>query len=538
MKQIKRSTRKKDAILAARIAKVAVYCWKKYKVTGKLLSGNVALPLCLLFLLAVPLLAQPPGITIQQVNSDPTGQACNSTRIALETPQGKLYTCQSGHMALASGGGTAVCVVSGGQTTGYVLTATNGSNGCSWQPGSGGGGSVAYISTVPSLLTLSVTAATHGQGVNPLAAYFDASTPAHNNQVDYSVSTTGTLGTVAFNWYPAASGYIEIWSGGSSGGTPLAIGSPVSGASGPSLPSIDAANTLQQNTALHYGPDGSLLPATAANTLTPKSTVGLNQGQGPKINNDAPEWMAVGQDGFLRFVTSSVSAPTTVTYWQCTDAPCSNPNIQILSNIAGSGGILPAVLRVGSDGHVRIAFITTDSTNTFEIVKFVNCTAGGSTDCAGATPVPVFTSTNRNGYALAMSLQANNNAYLVWENYDDTPTAGTIQLRQCTNAACSTSNSGTIVPSTTVTSGGQFEMIALQTGSDGFLRVAYNSYLDGYIHYVKCNNATCTSPTDTQVENLSENGFYLDLQLNGSDLGRILYQTGNTTGAGFHYGDI
>ena len=60
------------------------------------------------------------------------------------------------------------------------------------------------------------------------------------------------------------------------------------------------------------------------------------------------------------------------------------------------------------------------------------------------------------------------------------------------------------------------------------MRAAYNSYLDGNIHYVKMGSVT-GSPTDTVVDMLSGVGYYLDLALTGTDSGQIVYGAVNVS---------
>ena len=72
--------------------------------------------LILLTILCGALWAQNP-VQIIPTTTDPTGQTCANTRMNEKTPDGKVYTCQNGHMAQITAGGT---------TTGTVtsLTAT------------------------------------------------------------------------------------------------------------------------------------------------------------------------------------------------------------------------------------------------------------------------------------------------------------------------------------------------------------------------------------------------------------------------------
>lgn len=70
----------------------------------KSILTSIAMMGALAFSIWGPLDAQNPG-QIRYINYDPTGSACASTAIALRTPNGTLYTCQSGVYAVATGGG-------------------------------------------------------------------------------------------------------------------------------------------------------------------------------------------------------------------------------------------------------------------------------------------------------------------------------------------------------------------------------------------------------------------------------------------------
>src|SRR5689334_74105 len=65
-----------------------------------------------LLLFAGAMWAQNP-VQIQPTTTDPTGQPCAPTRMNEKTPDGKVYTCQNGHMAqITAGGGTTGTVTS------------------------------------------------------------------------------------------------------------------------------------------------------------------------------------------------------------------------------------------------------------------------------------------------------------------------------------------------------------------------------------------------------------------------------------------
>ncbi len=83
--------------------------------------------LLLLFALAVSVTAQVSAPQIQYVTTNPTGNACGATNIALRTPNGLLYTCQSGTYALAFSGSGTGCTTAG--AAGEILV-DDGAGGC------------------------------------------------------------------------------------------------------------------------------------------------------------------------------------------------------------------------------------------------------------------------------------------------------------------------------------------------------------------------------------------------------------------------
>lgn len=101
--------------------------------------------------------------------------------------------------------------ISGTPSTGYVPTATS-STAATWQPPTGGGTAVApYSTTVTSQTSVSITAATHGQGTLAVAYCYDNSTPRVAVACAYTRNTSGDL---VFTFSPAFTGQIEIGSGG------------------------------------------------------------------------------------------------------------------------------------------------------------------------------------------------------------------------------------------------------------------------------------------------------------------------------------
>jgi hypothetical protein len=84
--------------------------------------------------------------------------------------------------------------------------------------GGGGGGSAPYTQAVVAQSSVSITAATHGEGTLALAACFSSASPTVAVACAYTRDVSGNL---AFTFSPAFTGTIEVYSGsGGGGGTP------------------------------------------------------------------------------------------------------------------------------------------------------------------------------------------------------------------------------------------------------------------------------------------------------------------------------
>lgn len=108
-------------------------------------------------------------------------------------------------------------------------------------PNAGGGSSYStgYNASVSAQTTLTVTAATHGQGVAPIAACFDNATPAVATACAY---TRSSAGEIVFTWSPAFTGTVSIWAGGGTSGISGASSLTTAGA----IPYVASAGVLTQ----------------------------------------------------------------------------------------------------------------------------------------------------------------------------------------------------------------------------------------------------------------------------------------------------
>lgn len=170
-----------------------------------------------------------------------TGKLLKDSTLCQDTSKngGVSFTgSTSGELGLtvANVAGTAVTVVlptdTSTATTGYVL-ALGGTTTCptalptgfpstcrssSWAAGAGGGTAVApYSTTVTAQTSVSISAATHGQGTLAVPTCFDNSTPRVAIGCTFTRNTSGDL---AFTFSPAFTGLIQVGSGGGISITP------------------------------------------------------------------------------------------------------------------------------------------------------------------------------------------------------------------------------------------------------------------------------------------------------------------------------
>lgn len=99
---------------------------------------------------------------------------------------------------------------------------------------SGGGGSPLYTAPFTAASTLTVTAATHGQGTKPFSGgCYDNSVPANSIPLTSGLPTVAANGDIVFTWTGSKTGYCLI---GGSGATSLAVGPDLCGSyPGPTL---------------------------------------------------------------------------------------------------------------------------------------------------------------------------------------------------------------------------------------------------------------------------------------------------------------
>ncbi|MHA2065288.1 MAG: DUF2341 domain-containing protein, partial [Candidatus Thorarchaeota archaeon] len=175
-------------------------------------------------------------------------------------------------------------------------------------------------------------------------------------------------------------------------------------------------------------------------------------------------------------------------------------------------------IAIASDGYPRIAYFDEGNDN----LLFIQCTA---VDCSTKNTTTV-DSGGDVGRKAVMVLGSDQFARIAY--YD--ATNGYVKFVQCTNADCSTKNTNNVEDvGTSWDTGNWRESIGISLGTDGFARLAYrdtNSSLS--LHYAVCNDAACSSPTTSTVDDPSQKtGAYASLALDGSDNAYITYHQGS-----------
>ena len=273
-------------------------------------------------------------------------------------------------------GGQGTCVVSGNQTTGYVLTATNSTNGCSWQTV---GGSSVSANTVANAVFISDTG-TANAVIGTTVTAFPASYAAGQGVWFIAHATNTGATTININ----SIGNVNLTKGNATGGAvALAAGNKVSGVAylaiydgtefqvhGYTLLAADIP-TLNQNTS------GNAATATACGTVANGNLVQAGAGNACEDSGLAGNTM-VTLAGTQTLTNKTLTSPTMTA--PVIGTPASG-NASNLSN-------LPITLTTtGSSG----ASTWTQSTNTLNIPQY---TGGGSALTVGTTTI----SSGTNGF--------------------------------------------------------------------------------------------------------------------------------------------
>ncbi len=201
----------------------------------------------------------------------------------------------------------------------------------------------------------------------------------------------------------------------------------------------------------------------------------------------------------------------------CQDADCGTRTISDLDTVSGSAGYYGSVIKIGPDGLPRIAYVDTGY-----IINYIKCT---SLDCTGDTPVLLDTPDGvqvPDYIGLDMALGSDGMARIVYLDNNN----HYLQLARCTTTNCSSATT------TAVNTKGSYYLtyygLHILLASDDTPRIAFADDDNGYLWYIKCNDANCTSPTTTKLANENEDmngGFGMVLMSDGT--ARLTYEDYN-----------
>ena len=139
------------------------------------------------------------GFTVTQ--SDPTGNPCGSNSVALQTPAGKIYPCQNGAYAAASGGSAGPTGATGqqGPTGPQGVTGLTGATGGAGPAGATGAtGAIGATGTTNALALVNVASHTVAQADNQ-TTYNVTGTTATTLVLPANASITGPFAAVFKN---------------------------------------------------------------------------------------------------------------------------------------------------------------------------------------------------------------------------------------------------------------------------------------------------------------------------------------------------
>ncbi len=141
----------------------------------------------------------------------------------------------------------------------------------------------------------------------------------------------------------------------------------------------------------------------------------------------------IASDGFPRIVYAKSN--DTIELLRCTDADCTSPVATTLINDPGnSPGYYGSIVRMGSDGFPRVAFVSSNSDYdlSYLVCSDADCTSPTRTDLTPTDGSPFM------GYGFG--LRSGNLGSIMYENSDD----NSVHVINCTNNTCSTFSDLTI----------------------------------------------------------------------------------------------
>ncbi len=232
--------------------------------------------------------------------------------------------------------------------------------------------------------------------------------------------------------------------------------------------------------------------------------------------------LVIGADGYARIVYPQ--GGDTVEYARCTDDDCTTPVITSVVNDPGNDpGYVGVVVRMGSDGFARIAYLSYDKT-----LHYLTCSDG---DCTMPSDATVTTdASNETSNGIGLTIRTGDLASIAYSGDADQY----LHLINCTDATCSTSHNLIIDARYNNGDGyATYNGISLVADSNNFLRMLYSDDYPSetglrYTHLTSLNPITTPSITTGFITNITANSATLNTTLTSDG--------GETPTVSFHWG--
>ncbi|MEI8344228.1 MAG: carboxypeptidase regulatory-like domain-containing protein [Candidatus Moraniibacteriota bacterium] len=231
--------------------------------------------------------------------------------------------------------------------------------------------------------------------------------------------------------------------------------------------------------------------------------------------------LAMGTDGFARIIYPQTT--DTVEYARCTNADCTTNVITTIVNDPGNyPGNYGVVLRMGSDGFARVAYLNQDYSLHYGVCSNANCTVLNSVSAA----TDVYGSINGFG----MVIRSGNLASIAYSSNSN----GFIHLVNCVNSTCSTSED--IVVDNSYSEGDFSKGISLVLDSSNFARMFYVDYAmvgAQYTYFTSLNPVTIPSIITDFASNVTATSATLNATLadDGGETPTVELKWGTVSGS-------
>jgi hypothetical protein len=203
-------------------------------------------------------------------------------------------------------------------------------------------------------------------------------------------------------------------------------------------------------------------------TIATNTNLTTQSGVAPECSPYDEATMAVGQDGFSRYIYMDGAGDDELKLVRCTDNDCTDPVISIIDPDGSNyPGYTASSIKIGSDGFVRVAYVSYD-----DILRFILCS---NTDCSSPTITELPETDGYTTNGMGFDLNSQNLASMTYEDVD-----GVGHIINCNNQACTDYDDILVDPKPFAFSGSA----SLVIDSNNIPRITYgDSGDDQSLHY-------------------------------------------------------